>query len=202
MGWLSRIEFECVSAVRSGEQAEREQQCECAEARHHQIDIARAHVLFDLVVRHHQRPRRKRHELPTEQEGEGVVGEDDEVHPGEEERVEGQNPLRRVLMPAIAERVEARHRGPEIDHHQEEGGQRIEPEMCADPRQAHRQDQGLGGRLAEKSGERGGERASGDRKRAPIDENAAEGGSVQRERKRREHDQNGDQGENDGKGHL
>ena len=164
VGWLARIEFERISAVRPGKQAEGEQERERAEARHHQIDVAGAHVLPDLIVRHHQRPRRKRHEFPGEQEGESVVGEDDEVHAGEEERVEGQHALGRTLVPAIAERVQACRRAAEIDHGKKEGRQRIEPEMRADPRQAHRQDHRLGGRHAEQREQRGGERRSGDHK--------------------------------------
>ncbi len=42
-----------------------------------------------------------------DQEGEGVVGEHHEVHAGEERRIERQHALRRVLVPAVAERVEA-----------------------------------------------------------------------------------------------
>ena len=40
------------------------------------------------------------------QEGEGVVGEDHEVHAGEESREERQHALRRRLVPAIAEPIE------------------------------------------------------------------------------------------------
>ena len=39
-----------------------------------------------------------------DQEGEGVVGEHDEVHAGEEGRIERQHALRRLLVPAVAER--------------------------------------------------------------------------------------------------
>ena len=46
----------------------------------------------------------------AKQEGEGVVGEHDEVHAGEERRIERQHALRRLLVPAVAERVEARAR--------------------------------------------------------------------------------------------
>ena len=88
-----RIEGE--SPVRPGEQAEGEQKRERAEARHDQIDIARAQILAHLIMRHHQRPGGERHELPGEQEGEGIVGDDDEGHAGEEQRIEGQHALRR-----------------------------------------------------------------------------------------------------------
>ena len=39
---------------------------------------------------------------------EGVVGEHDEVHAGEEGRIERQHALRRCLVAAIAEREQAR----------------------------------------------------------------------------------------------
>ena len=42
-----------------------------------------------------------------EQEGEGVVGEHDQVHAGEESRIERQHAPRRRLVPAVAEA----HRG-------------------------------------------------------------------------------------------
>ena len=112
---------ERVGAIGPGEQAEGEQQRERAEARHHQIDVTGAHVLLDLIVRHDQCPRRERHELPGEEEGEGVVGQDDEVHGGKKQRIEGQHALRRLLVPAIAERVEARRRAAEINDDKKKG---------------------------------------------------------------------------------
>ena len=91
------------------------------------------------MMRHHQRPGGERHELPGHQEGEGVVGQDDEVHAGEEGRIERQHALRRFLVAAIAEREEARGRAAEIDDDQEERGQRVDAEMRAEPGQAERQ---------------------------------------------------------------
>ena len=113
---------EGIKAVGPGEQAEGEQQSERAEARHHQIDVAGAHVVGHAVVRHHQRPRGQRHELPGDQEGEGVVGEHDQRHAGEKGGIERQHALRRRLVLAVAEREQARARGAEIDHGEEEGG--------------------------------------------------------------------------------
>ena len=72
--------------------------------------------------------------------------------PARNSRIEGQHALRRLLVPAIAERIEARRRAAEIDDDEEEGRQRVEPEMRADPRQAERQDQSLCRRAAEKRG--------------------------------------------------
>ena len=88
---------ERVKSVRAGEQAEGEQQRERAEARHHQIDVAGAHVLRDAMVRHHQRPRGERHELPGEQERESIVGKHDQRHAGEKGGIERQHALRRCL---------------------------------------------------------------------------------------------------------
>ena len=104
-------------------------------------------------MRHHQRPGRERHELPGEQEGEGVVGDDDEGHAGEEQRIERQHALRRRLVPAEAERVEARRGAAEIDHDEKERRERVEAEMRAEPGQAERQDQGLGRCLPEQRAE-------------------------------------------------
>ena len=100
------------------------------------------------MVRHHQRPRRQRHELPRDQEREGVVGEHDQLHAGEKGRIERQHALRRRFVPAVAEREQARARGAEIDHGEEERGERIDAEMRAEPRQAERQRQAVGGRRA------------------------------------------------------
>jgi hypothetical protein len=47
---------EGITAVWSGQQAEREQQRERTEARHDQVDVSRMDVLDDAVMRHDQRP--------------------------------------------------------------------------------------------------------------------------------------------------
>ena len=137
MGGADGIEH--IVAVGAGQQAEGEQQRQRAEARHHQIDIAGAQVLAILMVRDHQRPRGQRHELPRHQEAEGVVGEHDQIHGGEIGGIERQDALRGFLVAAVAERVEAGAGAAEIDHHQEESGQRIDAEMRAEPRQPKRQ---------------------------------------------------------------
>ena len=68
------------------------------------------------MVRHDQRPGAQRHELPGEQEGEGVGGQDHEVHGGEERREERQHARRRRLVAAVAEPVDAGRGAAEIDH--------------------------------------------------------------------------------------
>ena len=66
---------EGVAAGGAGQQAEAQQQRQAGEARHHEIDVAGAGVAALAVVRHHQRPGGERHQLPGEQEAEGVVGD-------------------------------------------------------------------------------------------------------------------------------
>ena len=94
------------------------------------------------MVRHHQRPGRQRHELPRDQEGEGVVGEHDEIHAGEKGRIERQHALRRLLVAAVAEREQARGGGAEIDHGQKERRRAHRAEMRAEPWQAERKRHG------------------------------------------------------------
>ncbi len=130
---------EHIVAIGAGQETEGEQQRQRAEARHHQIDEAGAQVLALLVMGDDQRPRRQRHEFPRHQEAEGVVGEHHQVHGGEIGGIERQHALRGFLVAAIAERVEARARAAEIDHHQEESRQRIDAEMRAEPGQPERQ---------------------------------------------------------------
>ena len=136
---------EGVAAGGAGEQAEGEQQCQRAGAGHDDIDEAGLAILGVLVMGHDQRPRGQRHELPREQEGEGVVGEDHQVHGGEEDGIERQHTLGRMFMTTVAQRKEAGAGTAEIDHHQKEGRERVDAEMGADPRQAQRQHDRVGG---------------------------------------------------------
>ena len=126
---------EGVAAAAAGKQAECQQQRQRAEARHDDVDVAGAPVLGIAVVRHHQRPGRQRHELPGDQEGEGVVGQDDEVHAAEECRIEGQHAAGRRLVLAVADGKQAGAGAAEVQHHEKERGQRIHAEVRADPRQ-------------------------------------------------------------------
>src|SRR5512145_472276 len=121
-----------------------------------------------------QRPGGERHELPAEQEGEGVVGDDDKGHACEKQRIEGQHALRRRLMPPEAERVEARRASTDSDHDEEERRERVETEMRADPGKAERQGQGLVRRLSDKRAKANDEANACDGDRYPIDEVAAE----------------------------
>src|SRR6476646_8582622 len=112
MGSADRVKG--VVTAWSGQQSESEEQSERAEARHQKIDVTGAHVLLLAVMRDHQRPRRQRHELPRYQEGESVVGEYHQIHPGKIGSIKRQHPMWRLFMAAIAEREQARCRSAKI----------------------------------------------------------------------------------------
>jgi len=123
------------------------------------------------------RPRHQRHELPGDEEGERIVGEHDQRHAGEESRIKRQYPPRRRLMAAIAEREQACARGAEIDHGEEETGERVEAEMRAQPGQADRQGQAFGGSRAEKMRQCCGKRQGGDDDDRAVDHAACRRGA-------------------------
>ena len=63
--------------------------------------------------------------------------------PARKAGIEGQHAPRRLLVPAIAEPVQARRRAAEIDHHEKERRQCVEPKMRAEPGHADRERQRL-----------------------------------------------------------
>ena len=134
---------EGVSAGRSGKQAEGEQKSKRPGARHDDVDETGARVVGLAVMGHDQRPRGKRHQFPAEQEGEGVVGEHDEVHCGEKCRKERQHAFRRVFVAPVAETEIARTGAAEIDDQKKERRERVQAEVRADPRNAERQRHGV-----------------------------------------------------------
>ncbi len=168
-----------VRAQWSGEEPECQQQRERAEARHQNIDVAGAPILGIMMVREHERPRRQRHELPGDEKAEGIVGQQHSVHAGEEHRIERQHAAGPLLVAAIAERIEARSRGAEVDDGLEEQRQRVDTKTRADPRQPDRQRKRLGRSVVDepRDGERGDEKANGEadrvdqgrRDRPPVD---------------------------------
>ncbi len=85
-------------------------------------------------------------------------------------------------MAAVAERVDAGRAGAEMVEREEEGGDRVEPEMCAEPRQADRQHEACRRRAAEKSAERQGEAKTGKRERRTVDEGVGAGFLGKRDR--------------------
>ena len=73
------------------------------------------------------------------EEGERVIGEDDEVHAGEERREERQNAHGREFVLAITEGIKARRRGAEVYDGKKCGAERIQPEIRTDPWKPERQ---------------------------------------------------------------
>ena len=92
------------------------------------------------MMRHHQRARRERHELPRDEEREGIVGQDDEVHAGKECRIERQHAFGRFLVAAIAKREQARRGAAEIDDEKKKRREGINAKMRTQPGQTKRED--------------------------------------------------------------
>ena len=91
------------------------------------------------VMRHDQRPGGERHQLPGEQEGEGVVREDNQRHAGEEGGKERDDATRVRFVASVADGVEARACSTQADEHQERRREGVKPEVDANPRQTERQ---------------------------------------------------------------
>ena len=135
--------LERVAAVGTRQETKTKQQRKRPETRHQQVDVSGARVAALPVVRHHERPRGERHELPGEQERERVVGQHDQIHAGEKCGEEGQHATRLAFVPSVAEAVEACRGAAQIDDREKRCRQRVEPEMCAQPRQSDGQVQRL-----------------------------------------------------------
>ena len=69
----------------------------------------------------------------------GVVGDEHEVHAGEEGRKERQHAFGRTLRASVAEAVEASRGAAKIDDDKKERRERVDAETGADPRQTERQ---------------------------------------------------------------
>ena len=182
-----------VVAGGTGEEAKRQQQRQRAKTGHHQIDIAGLRIAALAMMRHHQRPRRQRHEFPAQEIRERIVGEQHQIHAGQKRREERQHALRRVFMAAIAERIEAGERAAEIDHHQEERRQRVEPEMRAEPWQADRQHQALDrGAIADQGAQGTKAGRAAQQQRPAIDHGIADPPARQHHRQHRDGEQRAD----------
>ena len=114
LGWWARIEFEGVVPSATCQQAEGEQQRQAAEGGHDEIHKAGLGVSLVAMMRHDQRPRGQRHQLPCEEKREGIVSDGDQDHAGEERRVERQNPFGVRLVAPVAEREQAGACAPEF----------------------------------------------------------------------------------------
>ena len=136
LGWLgSTHRVESVISARSRQQAESQQQRQRTEARHDEINVSCPRVVLFAMVRHDERPRGERHELPGKQEREGIVRQHDKIHAGKERREERQHPVWRRFVTAIAKAVQAGDGAPEVDDDEEKDRERIQAEMSTDPRQ-------------------------------------------------------------------
>ena len=127
--------FERVSALRSGEQAERQQQREGTARGHDEINEGGAPVFGRTVLAHHERPGCERHEFPADQERKRILRQQHQIHAGDERRVERHDPLRFAGVCTVADCIAAHDRGGQVDDDGECGAQRIEPEECAGERQ-------------------------------------------------------------------
>ncbi len=104
-----------------------------------------------------------------------------QVHAGEIGRDRTAARAAVFLVAAVAEREQARRRGAEIDHDQEERRQRIDPEMGTEPGQAERQGHGRGGRVFEQNVQRQQKQYQSDDEAGAIDE----AGRIRRRARRR-----------------
>ncbi len=129
---------EGVVASAACQQAEGKQQGQAAEGGHDEIYKAGLGVSFIAMMRHDQRPRGQRHQFPCEEKREGIVGDGDQDHAGEERRVERQNSFGVRLVAAVTEREQAGACAPESDQDEEEAGQGIKPEIRPDPGETER----------------------------------------------------------------
>src|SRR5262249_51221390 len=140
--------------------------------------------------------------FPGHQKGERVVGQNDQRHAGEKRGVERQDPLRRSLVAAVAEREQTGARGAEIDHGQEEGGKRIKAQMRAEPGQSDRKRQTLRRSRSEELRQRGRQRNNSDDNARAIDEAARRGRAPDDDRKDAERDQETGADEDDRQCHV
>ena len=142
------------AVAEGGQHAEPEQDAQAADMGHQQIEKGRASVGRLLVLKGDQEVGRQRHDLPGDHEEKGVVGQDDQEHPGQEEPGEAAERNQRIpalLEPAhIGRSVEPDRAGHQTDQEQEEAGECIDTHMPGQPRQT--QGQGRGRRAVRQQG--------------------------------------------------
>src|SRR5207344_3249643 len=109
--------------------------------------------------------------------------------------------LRRRLVAAEAELIKAGGAATEIDHHEKEGRERIQPKMGAEPGKPDWQDQSLGRGLAKQSAQAHHKTNAAKSERSSVDQDAAEGCAMEQKRQCGNDEKDGDSGENDGERH-
>ncbi len=114
---------------RGRQDEERRHQRARRHVRHHQIQVRRPPSGAYLVLRRHQRGRGQCHQLPGEEEGDHVAGDEDELD-GEEQDVEGDaekhGPLIERRMARVADAEERDRHGEHRQHHEEPGRQGVD----------------------------------------------------------------------------
>ena len=123
------------------------------------------------------------------------------VHAGEKGGIERQHPLRRPFVLAVAEREQARARGAEIDHGEEEGRQCVEAKMRTEPWHAERQRGVKRRRRGEQVRKRGSERNRRYQEAPAVDDARRHFGASDDDGEYAESEQGGDAGKRDRQRH-
>ena len=128
----------------------------------------------------------------AQQEGESIIGQDDEIHGGEKGRIERQHALRRGLVPAVAERVEAGRPPPRLTTTRKNAAS-ASMRKCA-PTQGRPSGQGERSCRAarQQSDERHGQRGHRDRETRAVDEHGSSLRPRRRNPERRHDEERGD----------
>ena len=127
-----------------GQHTVTQQDAQPADMRHQQIQKGGTAIGRLLMLEGDQKIRRQGHQLPGDHEQEGIVGQHDQQHAGQEQS--GEAAERDQGIPALLEAahigraVDPDGTGYETDQEQEEPGERIETKVPRQPRQSQRQD--------------------------------------------------------------
>jgi hypothetical protein len=122
-----------VAARPCREQAEGQQQRQCAEARHQDVDVSRPPIVCIMMVREHERPRRDGLEFPGKQETEAIGGKHDEIHAGKEQGIDGEHPAWCGLVPPMTDGKQAGASTSQVDHQNKECRERVQAKIGAAP---------------------------------------------------------------------
>ncbi len=123
--------------------AEGQEDRDRAHVGHDEIQERRPSVLYAFVFEEHQEVRGRRHHLPGDKKEEGVIGQDHQEHPREEERIKNHQarygPVAQKPFD-ISDGVDGHKKGKQSDDHQKKTGQEIKPQMKRQVGQAERHD--------------------------------------------------------------